>query len=157
MPTPQRPGRGVGDARPGTARSHTASKVHGAPYLVAPPGHRGDNVAPSGVPLHVGGHVVLCNVHDRTVRGVNESQGAVHTGETEQSQRAHPPGGLCLRGSRADAEPEPRRQGRRDRSPLPSEGAGNRAVGSVPDEAEPLQTLLSVPGEVRKGGDCAFC
>lgn len=81
-----------GDAMPRSVRSPTAkraphSPVHVAPrlpmspYLVAPPGHGGDDIAPSRIPLDVGGHVVLRDIHDRTVRSVNEGQGAVHTGE----------------------------------------------------------------------------
>lgn len=87
---PHRP-RG-GDAMPRWVRSptakraphgpvHVAPRLPGSPYLVAPPGHGGDDIAPSRIPLDVGGHVVLRDIHDRTVRSVNEGQGAVHTGE----------------------------------------------------------------------------
>lgn len=59
-------------------------------YLMAPPGHRSDHVAPGRIPLHIRGHVVLCDVHDCAVRRVNKRQGTVHTGETEQSASGGP-------------------------------------------------------------------
>lgn len=50
-------------------------------HLVAPPGNRGDNVATSWVPLHIGGHVVLSNVHHGAVWRVNEGQSSIHAAQ----------------------------------------------------------------------------
>lgn len=46
---------------------------------MAPPGDGGDDIAPSGVPLYVGGHVVLCYVHHGAVWRVHEGQSSIHT------------------------------------------------------------------------------
>lgn len=52
-------------------------------YLVAPPGHRGDNVSTGRVPLDVRRHVVLCNVHHDAVGGVHKGKSSVHTEHTK--------------------------------------------------------------------------
>lgn len=75
---------GRGDAMVRGQLQAQHQRVPRAPYLMAPPGHRGDDVAPGRVPLHVGGHVVLCDVHDRAVRSVNKRQGTVHAGDTDR-------------------------------------------------------------------------
>lgn len=56
---------------------------------MAPPGDRGHHVSAGGIPLNIRSHVVLGDVHDRTVRGVHKGQGTVHAFQKEKMDEVY--------------------------------------------------------------------
>lgn len=84
------------EKRPQSASSPLHQKSQGSKrtsgackYLVAPPGDGGDDVAASWVPLHVGGHVVLCYIHHGAVWCVHKGESSIHTANADKKTASH--------------------------------------------------------------------